>query len=856
MNLKELDPNLLIVARYSKDNLSLLLAELGSKGLKCDCRPGRDLNTIYVFVSDDSFRVLKIVEKLDFVIKVRPLYKARQQREVDLLFSELVTKKLFLSDNDLVLLAHATENPMVAMYFALARSYTRALMPLAFLGVVLKLFYPLGSEFNVGYSLFVLLWGIFFATSWKYRLEPGYSKLWGYSNSVPGNDSRSTVLKKLLFVPITIIFMILLVAFQLFCFSLEIFLTQIYVGPLKAIVSLLPTILLSIYVPVLTAIHNAFVSKMVKWEDGQNPSRSINEKNFVFSFLTSYMPLLITLFLYFPYGHLLNEQLPLIANYSSNLGIPVDCSTFKINIQRYRSQFFYFTVTNQVVGLFMDNVLPFVLDKIVGKITGEEKSTYAKLKVDKLMRARFPSDRDYLNKVQSFEKSSWGIFSADDNVRKIVLQFGFVVIFSTIWPLAPLIFIAFNIVIFKMDLWRALKKSAPIVSTAVKKDGFEGDGFASITLSPWTSILVFITWFSALITPSLLLMYRETYLPGIGQLMQKPTNWYEHYPFRREFGSIAVVMFLFEHIWVLIYLAVSKLQQSPSSVNLKGFIPAEELKEPPKLNLLNAAADAIQFMNDLNGTSISIAERQPLVDEIEDGEDKVKATGMVVQSEDVMSPVKRAMQTQALSSPSSPIIATKPRQPAPEDVDTPPRQENSASFSSISSAIAGATLPPTIPTSKNYDKRNSTPNIDSASIATLSSVPRISAKSVDSELGKNQKPSENEVKLVVPKSEHKVNIPKSEVKSSLKVGAESINSIEGQQFVPVPSTNQEKDNQFINGSKISATPKKQSAVDTPAKSRRLSLKRDENSLHSNSTKSIKKKTKTLMSPLGKLKKKL
>ena len=499
MSIAKLDPNYLVVTRYTKDNLSLLLAELGAKGLSCDCRPGHDLDSVYVFVRDDSNRLLKIVEMFDFVEKVSPLYESQQRAALSGLATELISKKLFPSGKDLVQLAEVTWNPKLAMYFAFVKSYTRCLMPLAVFGVLLRLFRPSQAEFNTCYAIVVLLWGITFTTLWKYRYEPAFSKEFGFKTSIPLDDSRVTFVKKLCFIPVAILFVAFLVTFQLCCFALEIFLTQIYEGPLKAAVSLLPTILLSVFVPVLTLIYNVFVNKMTAWENGTNPSRSKVEKNFVFAFLTSYVPLMITLFLYFPFGHLLNLYLPTIANYSSILKIPIDSRVFKLNLSRYQTQFFYFTVTNQVILLFMENALPIVLGKVLPLVNGEKKSASTKSRTTKLIKEQFSQDATFLEQVREYETGPWGLFSVDDNIRKLVLQFGFVVIFSTIWPIAPLICIVFNIIIMKLDIWRALIKSAPVVDVKAAKDIIDEEAYESIKLTPWDSVLTFITWFLSLI---------------------------------------------------------------------------------------------------------------------------------------------------------------------------------------------------------------------------------------------------------------------------------------------------------------------------------------------------------------------
>lgn len=94
------------------------------------------------------------------------------------------------------------------------------------------------------------------------------------------------------------------------------------------------------------------------------------QKQFVLNFMTSYMALLFTAFVYMPFGESL---VPLLEFWKktaqtvtfSEKSLPTQ--HFKINPQRISSQMFYFTVTAQIVNFATEVIVPYVTHKAVVK---------------------------------------------------------------------------------------------------------------------------------------------------------------------------------------------------------------------------------------------------------------------------------------------------------------------------------------------------------------------------------------------------------------------------------------------------------------------------------------------------------
>ena len=221
----------------------------------------------------------------------------------------------------------------------------------------------------------------------------------------------------------------------------------------KSLLTLLPTVLISVFVPILTIVYNAVTDIIIKWENHDNQyskNNSILVKTFVLNFLTGYVPLIITSFIYLPFAHLVQPHLgdikTTIATYAGENRFYTKYllklksqEEFKINQGRLDAQFFYFIVTNQVIQLVLKYILPlglrFVFNFIETKI---QKKPQLQTKDDN------PDESIWLHNVRLSLKLPE--YNVDDDFRGLVLQFGYLIMFGPVWPLAPLVCIIFNLI--------------------------------------------------------------------------------------------------------------------------------------------------------------------------------------------------------------------------------------------------------------------------------------------------------------------------------------------------------------------------------------------------------------------------
>lgn len=426
----------------------------------------------------------------------------------------------------------------IALYFEFLKYYIYWLAGLSVVGIFQYL--KKTRSFSLTYTFINLIWGTLFLAFW-HRREQYLTNLWGVQNcheiedhlaelaqinknfekkssyTHKSNNGGYRFVKELLFVPIALVFVAVLISYQLGCFFIEIFLTDIYDGPGKSLLTLLPTVLIVVFVPILTIIYNAVTDIVIKFEGHDNQytkNNSILVKQFILNFLTSYVPLIITSFLYLPFAHLIGPHLgDLQLTISSYVGENRFYSKyltklksqrdFQINQGRLNAQFFYFIVTNQVIQIVLKYVLPLIITKVTNIIqTKVQKKPQLKVDNDN------PYESIWLHNVRA--SLNLPVYNVDDDFRGLILQYGYLIMFGPVWPLAPLVSLIFDVVIFKLDNFKLLSGRYFKPPLPKRVD----------STHPWNLALFLLTWLGSVISPVVTAFYRHGTAPpkSMGQL--------------------------------------------------------------------------------------------------------------------------------------------------------------------------------------------------------------------------------------------------------------------------------------------------------------------------------------------------
>lgn len=467
-----------------------------------------------------------------------------------------------IKDADLTLLRDKF-GEKVGFYFAFLQEYFKFLLFPAIFGATSFFFLPAYSPL---FALANGLWSIIFVEWWR-KQEVDLAVRWGVrgcakiqtkraafkadgivedaitGERVPVFSSWKRLARQSLQIPFALLACGLLATFIAGVFGIEILIVEVYNGPGKNVLSFLPTVLLSIFVPTLSAILTNIATRLNRYENYENADsydHAMIQKIFVLNFITSYLPLVLTAFVYVPFGSWIVPKLDIF----SLVTIPgieekhaVMPSSFEINPSRLKKQVIYFTVTAQVVGLALELIVPVVKRKVfktAKKIQGERKDPNAV--IDKA------DERAFLERVR--DEAELDVYSVSSDLREMTMQFGYLTLFSPVWPLTAVSFIINNFVELRSD-------AAKICAEMQRPVPLRAD-----SIGPWLDNLSLLSWLGSLSSAALLYIFGGDAAEGIPKTL---TLW-----------GILVALLVSEHLYfaarMVVRAAISKID-SPGLIH-------------------------------------------------------------------------------------------------------------------------------------------------------------------------------------------------------------------------------------------------------------------------------------------------
>ncbi|KAF9461505.1 calcium-activated chloride channel-domain-containing protein [Collybia nuda] len=429
----------------------------------------------------------------------------------------------------------------VALYFAFLSSYTKALIIPALLGIT---FYFFGTPYSPTYSTLVFVWSVIFVEWWRVR-ERILSLRFGTRGSfrvekrraeyIPGFSWWKRELRMVASLPVLLLFAGILVALLTGIFVFEAFVTQLYTGPGHQFISFSPTILFVALVPRFLAIYQYLAKVLTRWENHAHFSThtaSLTLKTFALSALVAYLGLALSAFVYVPFGEgvmqlvqvwlfqeTTNGHLKGTTNSTTTDGFTEekvagptggfwDMDTtnarLKLNPGRLRDQMFAYTVTNQIINTFVEVGLPFILRRIAAfrdakkagmtpGSPGEKNGVKKRVVFEDEKEKGGMEEREFLDGVRA--EAALPEYELFGDYSEMVTQFGYVAMWSTIWPLAPVMALLNNFLELRSDAFKmTVHNRRPIPAR-------------TDTIGPWLDTLTFLTWLSALTNSSLVYLF-------------------------------------------------------------------------------------------------------------------------------------------------------------------------------------------------------------------------------------------------------------------------------------------------------------------------------------------------------------
>ncbi|KAF7718876.1 Uncharacterized protein PECH_007191 [Penicillium ucsense] len=475
------------------------------------------------------------------------------------------SQKTFLSEEELDQIRDKFGESL-GFYFAFLQSYFRFLIFPAAFGF--SCWFLLGG-FSIIYTIVNSLWAIVFVEYWK-RQEVELSCRWqtkGVSavetkrrEFVPEKEVRDDATgemrgvfpatkrmqRQLLQIPFALLAAVGLGVIIATCFAIEIFISELYKGPLKSWLVFIPTILVSALVPTMSAVLISVATKLNDYENYETNEAydaALARKVFVINFITSYLPILLTAFVYVPYArwivpHLDIFRLTVRPFVSKEHVAATDCSHFKIDPNRLRNQVIYFTVTAQIVGFALETVVPYVKQYAARKYK-EYNQKHNNVNNDKDSPEHSPvrtyedpeEEKEFLKRVRN--EVELPEYTVTEDLREMCIQFGYLALFSPVWPLVPLSFFINNWIELRSDFFKICKEFRR--PSPLRRD----------TIGPWLDNLGFLTWVGSITSSALLYMFSGDSRTGPNGEPTDIKGW-----------ALLLSIFFAEHIYLIVRYAV------------------------------------------------------------------------------------------------------------------------------------------------------------------------------------------------------------------------------------------------------------------------------------------------------------
>jgi anoctamin-10 len=303
----------------------------------------------------------------------------------------------------------------------------------------------------------------------------------------------------------------------------------------------LPTIILTTIMPVLNGILTTFAERLTKFENYETDDAfdyAMTQKIFVLNFITSYLPVFLTAFVYVPFGSVVVPFLDVFsltarpfAQNEKQLQAPKSGS-FVINPDRLRKQIIYFTVTAQIVNLGMEVVVPYVKRQGFTKYKEMQSERAAKNGRPATTHAESdnPDEAAFLSRVR--REAELDVYNVTSDLREMVVQFGYLALFSTVWPLTAVSFLANN--------WLELRADAVKICIEMQRPIPE----RADTIGPWLDSLSFLSWLGSITTAALVYLFSNDGL-GPDGTPKNIRGW-----------ALLLTIFFAEHSYLLIRWAI------------------------------------------------------------------------------------------------------------------------------------------------------------------------------------------------------------------------------------------------------------------------------------------------------------
>lgn len=183
-------------------------------------------------------------------------------------------------------------------------------------------------------------------------------------------------------------------------------------------------------------------------------------KTFTLSFITSFLPIIVTAYAYVPYG----AQLLLVL-IPPSWRVDDAIQRFRIDPSRLQEEVVYMTMTGQLMNFVEELVVPYARQKCLlawrrywrsqalSRLGGGDESRI----LQKTLAADSPHEAKMLSRLRG--ECAADSYDVAEDIMEMVVQFGYLSLFSPAWPLMPLGFLVNNWVELRGDFFKLSNES-------------------------------------------------------------------------------------------------------------------------------------------------------------------------------------------------------------------------------------------------------------------------------------------------------------------------------------------------------------------------------------------------------------
>lgn len=221
---------------------------------------------------------------------------------------------------------------------------------------------------------------------------------------------------------------------------------------------------------------------------------SLTQKIFVLNSITNYLPILLTAFVYVPFS---GKVVPLLQNViDATLGAQNRSKTvFKADPDRLRNEVIALTVTGQVSGAIEELALPWLKTQLKQWWRDRQAKRAHNRSSDSYVgpMEEDPAESRFLRRTR--RQALRPPYNVQEDIAEMVIQFGYLALFSPVWPLVPIGFFINNWIELRSDFLKiCVEHQRP---HATRSDG----------IGPWVASLESLTWLGSVSSAAIVHMF-------------------------------------------------------------------------------------------------------------------------------------------------------------------------------------------------------------------------------------------------------------------------------------------------------------------------------------------------------------